>query len=359
MPRSTLDQLHVYQPGKPAAAVRRELGLGRVVKLASNEGPYGPFPSALEAIARQAPELNRYPERGPELRQALAERHGVDPSRVVIGNGADALVGDLSLAYLDPGDEIVTGWPSFVSYRLDAIKHAAEPVLVDLRDGSCDLDAMLERIGERTRLVYVCNPNNPTGGIVRRDRLARFLDQLPAGVLAVLDHAYHEYVTDPGYPDAVAEFADRDNVAVLRTFSKIYGLAGLRIGYAVVPAETGIALAKVGRPFATSELAHAAALASLDQPAEIARRRDLNTVGRAVIEQAFADAGVPTERAFANFVFARVGDAAGLAGRLEQEGIVIRPLASFGAPDAVRVTVGTPEENLLFADALARALQPA
>jgi histidinol-phosphate aminotransferase len=359
MPRAALDQLVPPMPGKPAAQLRREHGVSRLVLLGFNEGPYGPFPSALEAIARQAADLNRYPERSGELREALAERLNVDPRRVVVGNGADALIGDLALAYLDPGDEVVTGWPSFVSYPRDAVKLSARPVLVDLRDGRCDLDAMLDAVSERTRLVFICNPNNPTGGIVRRDELAGFLDALPAGVLAVIDAAYHEYVSDPGYPDAIAEFGHRENVVVLRTFSKIYGLAGLRIGYGVVPLETAEAMARVGRPFSTSELANVAALASLDHQAEVQRRRDLNAVGRAVIAQAFADAGIATEPAFGNFVFARVGDAAGLATRLEQEGIIIRPLASFGAPDAVRVTVGTPEDNLLFAAALSRALQPA
>jgi histidinol-phosphate aminotransferase len=359
MPRPILDQLVPPMPGKPTAQLRREHGLSRVVLLGFNEGPYGPFPSALEAIARHAPGLNRYPERSGELREALAERLGVDARRIVVGNGADALIGDIALAYLDPGDEIVTAWPSFVSYPRDAVKLGARPVMAGLRDGRCDLDAMLERVTERTRLVFVCNPNNPTGGIVRREELAAFLDALPPGVLAVIDAAYHEYVSDPGYPDVIAEFQDRQNVVVLRTFSKIYGLAGLRIGYGVVPLETSQAMARVGRPFSTSELANVAALASLGQEAEVQRRRDLNAVGRAVIAQAFADAGIPAEPAYGNFVFARVGDADGLAARLEHEGIIIRPLAPFGAPDAVRVTVGTPEDNVLFGAALARALQPA
>jgi histidinol-phosphate aminotransferase len=356
--RPALDDLRPYEPGRPASEVRRELGLDRVVKLASNEGPYGPFPAALQAIARHAPELNRYPERGFELTERLAERHGVGPDRIAVGNGADAIVGCLSMAYLDPGDEAVMGWPSFPSYRLDALKMGAAAVTVPLRDGAHDLEAMAERIGRRTRIAYVCNPNNPTGAMVGRAALAAFLDRVPEDVLVVIDEAYHEYVTDPDYPDAVVEHAGRANVAVLRTFSKIYGLAGLRIGYMVAPAGVVRETMKVRRAFDVSELAHAAALASLDDSAEVARRRELNTRGRAQLAAALAAAGMPTLPACANFVAADVGDGRALARALLAEGVIVRPLEPFGAPESIRVTVGTPDENAVFADALARTLQP-
>ena len=343
----------------PPRPVRRELGLHRIVKLASNEGPYGPFPAALEAIARQAPELNRYPELGGELAERLAARHGVTADRIAIGNGADAIVGLLSTAYLDPGDEAVMGWPSFISYRLAAIKQAATPVLVPLRDGVYDLDAIAERIGPRTRIVYVCNPNNPTGTMVGRARLSAFLDRVPEDVLVVVDEAYHDYVTDPDYPDAIAEHVGgRPNVAVLRTFSKIYGLAGLRIGYMVAPAEVVREAMKVRAPFDVSELAHVAALASLDDPGELARRRDLNERGRAELVAALATAGMTPFPACANFLAVDVGDGRALARALELDGVIVRPLEPFGAPGSVRITVGTPDENAIFAAALHRALQP-
>ena len=185
--RPAIADLKPYEPGKPAAAVRRELGLERIVKLASNEGPFGPFPSALEAIARQAPELNRYPELGWDLTERLAARHGVERESIAIGNGADGLVGCLSTAYLDPGDEALMGWPSFVSYYLDAIKMGATPVTVPLADGAYDLSAMAGRIGPRTKLAYVCNPNNPTGSMVGRDALTAFIDAIPDDVLVVVD----------------------------------------------------------------------------------------------------------------------------------------------------------------------------
>jgi histidinol-phosphate aminotransferase len=339
--------------------VRRELGLHRIVKLASNEGPYGPFPAAVEAIARQTPGLNRYPELGGELADRLAARHGVGRDRIAIGNGADAIVGCLSVAYLDPGDEVVMGWPSFISYRLDAIKQAATPVMVPLRDGAYDLEAMAERIGPRTRIVYVCNPNNPTGGMVGRERLRAFLDRVPDDVLVVVDAAYHEYVTDPDYPDAIAEHVpERGNVAVLRTFSKIYGLAGLRVGYMVGPAEVVREAMKVRNAFDVSELAHVAALASLDDAAEVARRRELNERGRAELEAALRAAGMAPLPACANFLAVDAGDGRALARALESEGVIVRPLEPFGAPGSIRVTVGTPDENAAFAAALERALQP-
>jgi histidinol-phosphate aminotransferase len=358
-PRPALADLRPYEPGKPAAEVRRELGLERIVKLASNEGPYGPFPAALEAIARHAPGLNRYPELGGDLAERLATRHGVARERVAVGNGVDAIVGCLSLAYLDPGDEAVMAWPSFISYRLDTIKQAATPVMVPLRDGVHDLDAMAERIGPRTRIVYICNPNNPTGTMVGRDQLQAFIDRVPGRVLVVVDEAYHEYVTDPDYPDAIAEHAlERPNVAGLRTFSKIYGLAGLRVGYMVGPADVVRETMKVRNAFDVSELAHVAALASLDDPAELIRRRELNERGRADLEAALVAAGMTPHPACANFLAADVGDGRALARALEAEGVIVRPLEPFGAPGSIRVTVGTPDENAVFAAALHRALQP-
>jgi histidinol-phosphate aminotransferase len=288
-----LADLQPYEPGRPAADVRRQLGLERIVKLASNEGPYGPFPAARAAIERALPELNRYPELSSWLRERLAARHGLPPGRIAIGNGADSLVGCLTLAYLEPGDEALMGWPSFVSYRLDTVKMGATPVLVPLREGAYDLEAMAERIGPRTRLAFVCNPNNPTGGHVGRDRLAAFLDALPEQVLAVVDEAYFDYVLASDYPDGIEEHVKRrPNVAVLRTFSKIYGLAGLRIGYLAGPEQVVRELDKVRNAFDTSELAHVAAMASLDSPDELARRREANEQGRRRLAAAFAAVGI-------------------------------------------------------------------
>jgi histidinol-phosphate aminotransferase len=220
--RRELDGLEPYEPGRPIELVRRELGLtGPVVKLASNEGVFGPLPAALEAIARAAANGNRYPDGGCyELRSALAERHGVRFEQTVVANGADGILNYLALAMLEPGDEIACCWPSFPVYPIDAAKMGAVPVYAPLTGSSYDLDALLRCVGERTKLVYVTNPNNPTGGLVGRAALARFLDALPGHVLPVLDEAYYEYLDDPDYPDGIREhFCQGRRVVVMRKFS--------------------------------------------------------------------------------------------------------------------------------------------
>lgn len=358
-PRPAIADLTPYEPGKPAAEVRRETGLHRVVKLASNEGAYGPFPAALEAIERQVRGLNRYPEQSFELIERLAQECGVAPAQVALGNGADALIGYLSAAYLDPGDEAAMCWPSFQSYHLDARKMGGVPVHAPLRDGAYDLEALAARIGRRTRLVYVCTPNNPTGSMVGREPLERFLDAVPEQVLVVVDQAYLEYVDDPDYPDAIAEHVGRrPNVAVLRTFSKIYGLAGLRIGYLVGPPETVRELGRVRNAFDVGELAHVAALASLGETGELMRRRKLVADGRTALLAGLDELGVPVHPACANFLCAEVGDARAVASALLREGVIVRPLHAVDAPAHIRVTVGTPEEHAVFLDALGKALPP-
>ena len=355
--RSALDGLVPYEPGKPEEEVQRELGLDRVVKLASNEGPWGPFPAAIEALERSAASLNRYPDGGAyHLRNAIAERHGVDPANVVTGAGADALIGHLSVATLDPGDEVVTAWPSFISYVLDALKLGAVPRKVPLVDDHYDLDALLAAIGPRTKLVYIATPNNPTGTMTGRGQLDAYFERVPEHVLTVVDQAYFEYIDLPDYPDAIAEyFTARKRVLVLRTFSKIYGLAGLRVGYGVGPADVIEAIGKTRRAFDVSTQAQVAALASIDGAAELAERRRLTAEGRARLERTLREHGLdPAGPAVANFLFVEVGDdAPALFDALLRQGAIVRPMGAFGAPGALRITVGTPDENAFFAEALA------
>jgi histidinol-phosphate aminotransferase len=358
--RASVDALVPYEPGKPIEEVQRELGLERVVKLASNEGPFPPFPAALEALERTARDLNRYPDGGAyRLRVALAERHGVPPEQVAIGGGADGVIDCLSQAALEPGDEIVCGWPSFPSYVIDALKAGAVATRVPLRDHRYDLDALLAAVGPRTKIAYLCHPNNPTGTVNSRAELDAWFERLPDRVLTVLDQAYFEYVDDPDYPDGIERYAKAGrHVLVLRTFSKIYGLAGLRVGYGIGPAEVVAAIGKVRRAFDVTAPAQEAALASLGDAAEIARRRALNADGRVALEAALRRHGLePAPNAVANFLYAEVGeDAAPLFDALLHEGAIVRPCRGFGAPGAIRVTVGTPEENAFFADALGRVL---
>ena len=354
--RPALAGLVPYEPGKPVEEVQRELGLERVVKLASNEGPYGPFPEAQEAIARAALELNRYPDGGAwRLRKALAERHDVRFEQVTVCAGADAVVGYVCQATLDPGDEIVTGWPSFPSYVLDPLKVGAISVRVPLRDDRIDLDALLAAITPQTKLVFVAAPNNPTATTNGRAELDAYFARVPPHVLTVLDQAYFEYIDDPEYPDGITEYLKAGHRAlVLRTFSKIYGLAGLRVGYGIGPEDVVTAIGKVRRAFDVTSVGQEAALASLDGATEIEQRRTSNrhamTVLTDVLREHRLEHAVP---AVANFVFVRVDDAAGMNDALLRRGVVVRPLASFGAPDALRITAGTPDEIAVLGAALA------
>ena len=308
-------------------------------------------------MERCAGQLNRYPDGGAfHLRHALAERHGVDPANVVTGAGADALIGHLSLATLDPGDEVVTAWPSFISYVLDTLKLGAVPRKVPLVDDHYDLDALLAAIGPRTKLVYVATPNNPTGTMTTRAQLDDYFERVPEHVLTVLDQAYFEYIEHPDYPDGVAEYMQAGRrVLVLRTFSKIYGLAGLRIGYGVGPVDVIQAIGKTRRAFDVNTQAQVAALASMDAPEELAERRRLTHEGRETLERTLREHGLePAGPAVANFLFVEVGDEAPqLYDALLRQGAIVRPMGGFGAPGALRITVGTPDENVFFAEALA------
>jgi histidinol-phosphate aminotransferase len=290
---------------------------------------------------------------------ALAERHGVAFEEIAPAPGADGVVDCLAQALLDPGDEIVCGWPSFPSYVIGARKLGAVPRTVPLNDYRYDLDALLDAVGPRTKIVFVCYPNNPTGTTNSRAELDAYFDRVPDHVVTVVDQAYFEYVTDPDYADGVDYFKAGKRVVVLRTFSKIYGLAGLRVGYGVGPADLVTAIGKVRRAFDLSAPAQAAALASLEDEEEVARRRSANEEARGALERTLREQGFDLAGpAVANFVYAEAGgDARELFDALLRRGVIVRPLGPFGAPEAIRVTVGTPDENAFFAEALA-ALAP-
>ena len=356
--RGALAELQPYEPGKPVEEVQRELGLDRVIKLASNEGPFGPFPEALQALSAASGELNRYPDGGAyRLRAALAQKHGVAFEEVALGAGADGVIDTLSQAVLGAEDEVVCGWPSFPSYVIYARKAGATARTVPLRDYRYDLEALLDAVTPQTKLVYVCHPNNPTGTMNTRAELDAYFDRVPEHVLTVIDQAYFEYVEAPEYPDAIEEYAKAGRrVFVLRTFSKIYGLAGLRVGYGIGAAALVTALGKTRRAFDVTADAQAAALASLDAPSELDRRRAVNAEGRAGLERTLREHGLePAGPAVANFLYAEVGeDARPFFEALLRLGVIVRPLHGFGAPGAVRVTVGTPEENALLGQALSR-----
>ncbi|HET6391631.1 MAG TPA: histidinol-phosphate transaminase [Blastococcus sp.] len=357
-PRRVVQGLPAYKPGRNPADLAREIGVDRAVKLASNEVAFPPLPAVVQAIAAVVGDTNRYPDNGAVvLTRALAERYGVDPAQVATGCGAVTLCQELAQAYNDPGTSIAFAWRSFEMYPLLARVAAARAIQVPLVPGrpggpadTHDLDALLDAVDDTTRLVFVCNPNNPTGTAVRRAELERFLDAVPAQTLVVLDEAYREFVTDPDVPDGVELMRGRPNVVVLRTFSKAWGLAGLRVGYLIAedPAVAD-AVRKTHVPFSVSMLAQAAAVAALSSEDEVRARCAAVTTERERLTAALRERGLDVSDSQANFVWLAVGEeAAGLAAALEARAVITRPFAGEG----VRVTVGTPEEDDVFLAAL-------
>jgi histidinol-phosphate aminotransferase len=337
--------------------LQAELGLQRIVKLASNEGAFGPLPAAVAAFEAAVGELNRYPDGGGmRLRAALAERHGLPLAQVVLGNGADELIRLCAVATLDAGDAAAFPWPSFPSYVAAAACSGAEPIPVPLAGRAFDLDALLSAArAERTKLVYLANPNNPTGRLLDSGELRRFLAELPPGVLCVLDEAYAEYAEpEPEGPKLLREGAAR--LCVLRTFSKVYGLAAVRVGYALASPDVADALDRVRPIFNVNQPAQEAALASLHEHDAVGLRVEHARRARHFLERSLSAAGLEPEPSQTNFVYADVpgGDSEGLADRLLREGYIVRALPGFGAPGAIRVTAGREDENEGFAEALKR-----
>jgi histidinol-phosphate aminotransferase len=352
--RRALERVEPYRPQPPMRRLQAELGLDRLVKLASNEGPFGPLPAAVAAFEAAAPELNRYPDGGAmRLREALADRHGVALEQIVLGNGADELIRLAAVATLDAGDRAIFPWPSFASYPTSAAAAGAEGVAVPLSQRAFDLEAILAAC-DGAKLVYLANPNNPTGTLTAAQDVRAFLEALPAGVLCVLDEAYAEYA-DP-VPEGIALVREgRERLCVLRTFSKVYGLAALRVGYAVASPEIADALDRVRPIFNVNQPAQEAALASLHETEAVQRRVAHTREQRDKLFDTLARTGLEPIRSHANFVYADVpdGDGEGFAQRLLERGFIVRALGGFGAPGAVRVTVGTDDEMNLFAAALA------
>ncbi|PXY31901.1 histidinol-phosphate transaminase [Prauserella muralis] len=339
--RPDLASLPAYVPGRTVPGA---------IKLASNEAPGGPLPSVSEAIARATAEVNRYPDMGAwAVVERLSRELGFPQEQIAVGCGSVSLCQQLVQALCAPGEDVLYAWRSFEAYPIVTQVGNASSVPVPLdATHTHDLDAMLAAITPRTRLIFVCNPNNPTGTAVRRDALARFLDAVPPDVLVVLDEAYREFVTDRDVPDGLEFARTRPNVAVLRTFSKAYGLAGLRIGYAVGPEDVVTALRKVYVAFSVNALAQTAALASLDAKDELlARCADL-VLERTRVRDALLEAGYEVPESQANFVWLPLGErASAFAEHALEHKVVVRPFAG----DGVRVTIGTPEQNDVFLEA--------
>ncbi len=324
------------------------------IKLASNEVPYGPLPGVAEAIAAALSETHRYPDMGSAaLRDKLAERYHVDPARVATGCGSVAMAEHLARVTCLPGDELLYSWRSFEAYPIIAATVGAVSVRVpNTSTHAHDLPAMAAAVTDRTRMILVCNPNNPTGTPSRKAELDAFLNAVPETVLVVIDEAYREFVTDPDVPDAIETYADRPNVVVLRTLSKAWGLAGLRVGFTIASPEVTSTIRKVVTPFSTSAVAQVAALAALDATDEMQRRAALIVSERVRVLDALRDYLPDAPESQANFVWLPLGDgSATFAAACEAQRVIVRPFQGFG----VRVTIGTPDENDAFLAAMSKA----
>jgi histidinol-phosphate aminotransferase len=358
-PKKTLADVKLYQPGKPIEAVKRELGLTDVIKLASNENPFGCSPKVWEALEEDKQKLHFYPEgNAPALIEKLAEHLEVDERRLILGNGSDEIIQMLCRAYLEPGDEAVMASHTFPRYETEVKIEGATPVKVPLKDGTHDLEAMLAKVNDRTKIVWICNPNNPTGTFVTHDALSQFLDQLPPHVLVVLDEAYYEYVTDKNYPDSVSLLDYNPQIVILRTFSKIYGLAGLRIGYGIAHPEVIQQLQKVREPFNVNRLAQKATLAALEDETFVWYSRNQNRLGLEQVTKALDELGLSYYPSQTNFLLFDTGFPSDeVAQFLLREGIIVRPGSQLGFPTHLRVTIGKKEENERFLEGLRKFLK--
>jgi histidinol-phosphate aminotransferase len=344
--RPVLDQFAPYMPGKPPAATA-----GRNFKLSSNESPFGPLPSVVGVIAAAASDINRYPDNGAsELTEAIATRYNVPASHVAVGCGSVGVVQQLLEAVVDPGAEVLYAWRSFEAYPYLADLAGARSVRVPILDEAHDLEAMAAAVTKSTRLVFICTPNNPTGTVVRTADLVRFIDQVPGDCLVVLDEAYVQYIRDPDAPDGIEVYRDRPNVAVLRTFSKAYGLAGLRVGFLIGHEAVAAAARKTMLTFSVNAVAQAAAVASLAAEGELLDRVELVVAERDRVRSELLAMGWPVPPTEANFVWLRLGeDAVNFAEACGTAGISIRPFAGEGA----RVSIGEKEANDAFLEVAA------
>lgn len=351
--------LVAYEPGKPVEELAREMGLepDRIVKLASNENPLGPSPKALEAMRRTLERAHFYPDGGAwALRNAIAEKLGLSRENVILGNGSNEIIEFLGHAFLSPGDEVVTAGHAFAVYSLMAQLFGAKTVEVPDPDYTHDLDAMLTAITPRTRQVFIANPNNPTGTMVGQEAIDRFMANVPDHVVVVFDEAYFEFLDHA--PDVLRYVREDRNVVVMRTFSKIQGLANLRIGYGLAPARIAAILQKTRQPFNANGIAQAGALAGLLDEDHMCRTKELTDQGRVFLESEFTSMGLEFVPSVANFVLLHVGDGDAVFQALLKRGVIVRAMRSYKLPDWIRVSVGTMEQNRQFIQEL-RELQSA
>ena len=358
---SGVKSLNPYLPGKPVEELARELGLdvNTIVKLASNENPLGPAPSSLDAMGRNLSELARYPDANLfGLRKALCETLSVQPEQLTFGNGSNDVLMLLAQSWLQPGCSAIYSEYAFVVYPIAVTATGAERIVVPARDWGHDLEAMARAIRDDTRMIFLANPNNPTGTMFDQVELTRFLDKVPQDVIVVLDEAYFEYVRDDEYPGGVSLLSSYPNLVVTRTFSKAYGLAGSRVGYSVSSPDIASVLNKLRQPFNVNLLAESAAVAVLGDGTYLERSLDTNTQGLKQVTAGLQELSLDFIPSKGNFItFDTGGDAMPVYQALLREGVIVRPVANYGMPRHLRVSIGLPEENERFLSSLHRVLK--
>src|SRR5919108_2833178 len=347
-----------YEPGKPVEELERELAVHDAIKLASNENPLPPSDRVQQAIIAQLSHLNRYPDgSGFYLRQAIAKKHGFTPDHIMLGNGSNDLIELVVRAFMRPGDEAVVPHPSFVVYPMIVQAVGGIRVMVMLRDYRHDLEAMARAITPQTKVVFVANPNNPTATIVTAEEVEHFMARVPDRTIVIFDEAYIEFAMGPDFPDTLSYVRQGRKVIVLRTFSKAASLAGMRVGYAVGDADAVALMNRIRQPFNVNSLAQAAALAALDDENHVVECVRMNEAGKAFLYDEFRTLGVKYVPSRANFILVDVGrSAAEIYQKLLHEGVIVRPMTPFGMETALRITVGTPEENRKLVKALRTVL---
>jgi histidinol-phosphate aminotransferase len=354
-----LKTLPVYQPGRPIEEVARELGLpaGSIIKVASNENPFGPSPLALAAMQKAISGVNLYPDGNAfYLKQKLATKLGVEPANLILGNGSNEIIEFVSHALLAPGTDVVVSQFCFAIYPIVAKMFGANLVIVPAKDYGHDLPAMLKAITPKTRIVFVANPNNPTGTLAPREEVIQFVNEVPDDVLLVMDEAYIEFLDDAVDLVPLIRLGVRKNLILMRTFSKIYGLAGLRIGYGIGNPDLIAALEKTRQPFNVNSLAQAAALAALDDDEHVRKTRANNFAGLDFFRRAFRDLKLEFVPSFANFILVRVGEGQKVFDAMQKQGVITRPMGGYQLPEWIRISIGTPKENERCLGALKFAL---
>jgi histidinol-phosphate aminotransferase len=353
-----LQDLAVYEPGKPIEETARELGVepGAIVKLASNENPLGPSPKAIQAIRAAAENAHLYPDGGGfYLRKAIAARLGLGLENIILGNGSNEVLEFLGHAFLDLNDDVITSEYAFIVYKLIATSFGARTLEAPSPDYQQDLEAILNRITPKTRLIFVPNPNNPTGTLISQRKIDRFMSRVPENIIVVFDEAYFEFLDDP--PETLQYVREGRNIVVLRTFSKIHGLAGLRIGYGVARRDLIEVLQKTRQPFNANSIAHAGALAALNDDAHQRETKRVVDEGRAYLQEQFVEMKLRFVPCVANFVMVNVGDGPAVFEKLLARKVIVRPLKSYNLPEWIRISVGTMEQNKKCIAAL-KEIQP-